>query len=341
MIIRNAMTTVKYCRQTPSLPEYPQPTRRFATRSGPISEYIVGDEMLVNRDGNIDQWDPEQVDGSNQHKIGSGGKNEVCNKGGRQGNKKTVQKDISHTQCCCSRSTIILILIFCSIGAVGMGVLGMHLYKSNKFPPWVILLLGADRDPYQQEDERSPFVPSVPYAFFTTETLMPSIPPTTRPSFKPTPIPSSCDLSEDGHPNLDQVSFSVNALFGRTPTEQYMKFHGGSKMFDFTNCVVSEIETVDIGGCETTEQTSDYWWSTSRSALQQAHFSRNEVSNGFELNLDISVPVKGVMDISVAKKMQNSLGETGHTCIAYHSIYSLVQIRISMKVYIDWSCRFL
>jgi len=197
--------------------------------------------MQANRGEYIDQGDPEEVDGSNQHTIGSSGKNEVCVKGGRQGNKKTVQRDISHTQCCYSRSMIALILIFCAIVAVGMGVLGMRLFKSNKIPSWLILLLGADGDPYQQEDERSPSVPSVPFAFLTTEILMPSIPPTTRPSFKPTALTTSCELSEDCHPNLNQVSFSVNALFGRTPTEQYMKFHGGSKMFDFTNCVVSEL----------------------------------------------------------------------------------------------------
>lgn len=117
-------------------------------------------------------------------------------------------------------------------------------------------------------------------------------------------------------PNIDQVTYSVNALLGKPPSEQRGHLIG-SKMFDFTKTVGRPVngynrfpeldEMSNTEHCLYKKEVSENWWGTSSSSLQ----SQSSTSkHGFERDVDLSVtiPLKGA-EVGAETAIRDALGK--------------------------------
>ena len=117
-------------------------------------------------------------------------------------------------------------------------------------------------------------------------------------------------------PSIDQVTYSINALLGKPPSEQRNDLIG-SKMFDFTKSVGRPVngynsfpelaELSNIKNCLYKKEVSENWWGTSSSSLQ----SQSSTSkHGFERDVDLSVtiPLKGA-EVGAKTGIRDALGK--------------------------------
>ncbi len=130
-------------------------------------------------------------------------------------------------------------------------------------------------------------------------TLQPSRMPSTKPSPKPSNSPSvsllptpeitPCTAKGD-YPNIDHLTFSVNALSGKSPSEQNID-RIGSQMFRFNDCLrfgLKDINKVDNCGAE--RQESINLWTTSTYSLAfQALSSGSDLDLGIDTSLNETI----------------------------------------------------
>ncbi len=126
---------------------------------------------------------------------------------------------------------------------------------------------------------------------------VPSLRPSSMPSIKPTPTPSSSPslsllptpeitscLSKSDYPNIDHLTFSVNAVSGKPPSEQNID-RVGSQIFQFTNCLRFGLKRINkVDHCDTKVQESEDFWTTSTSSLA-SQVPSSDLDLGIDTNL--------------------------------------------------------